>query len=109
MASDAGHALLVRHLAVGVEPPGSDLEGFRDESADAADSHAVEFALSCLDLVKSGGCHRTGADDNPDDGRGYGLLECDAVMGCRVGSDDIGAGDKRDRASTAPSSAGLSV
>ena len=36
---------------------------FRDKSADAADSHAVEFALSCLDLVKSGGCHRTGADD----------------------------------------------
>ncbi|AUS29692.1 hypothetical protein C1M55_00255 [Rhodococcus qingshengii] len=58
--------MLVRHLAVGVELPRSDLEGFRDKSADAADSHAVELALSCLDLVKSGGCPRTGADDNPD-------------------------------------------
>ena len=60
------------------------------------DSHVVELALSCLDLVKSGGGYRTGADDNPDNGCGCGLLECGAVVGCRVGTDDIGAGDKRE-------------
>lgn len=89
--------MLVRHLAVSVEPPRSDLEGFRDKSADAVDSHVVELALSCLDLVKSGGGYRTGADDNPDNGRDCGLLECGAVVGCRIGTNDIGARDKRER------------
>lgn len=32
----------------------------------------------------------------PDDGRGYGLLKCDAVVGCRIGTDDIGSRDKRE-------------
>ncbi|MDI9959626.1 MULTISPECIES: hypothetical protein [unclassified Rhodococcus (in: high G+C Gram-positive bacteria)] len=88
--------MLVRHLAVGVEPPRSDREGFRGKGADAADSHAVELALSCLNLIESGGCHRTGADDNPDNGRDGGLLKCGAVVGCRIGTDDIGARDKRE-------------
>ena len=83
-------------LAVGVEPLRSDLERLGDKGADAADSPAVELALSRLDLIESGGGHRTGADDNPDNGRGCSLRECGAVVGCRIGTDDIGARNERE-------------
>jgi hypothetical protein len=55
----------------------------------------------------------------PDDGRGYGLLKCDAVVGCRIGTDDIGSRQARgwsvraiittELAGTNPSNAGIAA